>query len=66
MISIFGISTLLTYSYYGVHARFLTKPEQGKYYNIIYIIAIVFSALATVEIVIGIIDIAFALMLFQT
>ena len=63
MISIFGISTLLTYSYYGVKCYgFLTKPEQGKYYNIIYIIAIVFSALATVEIVIGIIDIAFALM----
>ena len=63
MISIFGISTLLTYSYYGVKCYgFLTKPEKGKYYNIIYIIAIIFSALATVEIVIGIIDIAFALM----
>ena len=63
MISVFGISTLLTYSYYGVKCYgFLTKPEKGKYYNIIYIIAIIFSALATVEIVIGIIDIAFALM----
>ena len=63
MISIFGISTLLTYSYYGVKCYgFLTKPEKGKRYNIIYIIAIIFSALATVEIVIGIIDIAFALM----
>ena len=63
MISIFGISTLLTYSYYGVKCYgFLTKPEKGMYYNIIYIIAIIFSALATVEIVIGIIDIAFALM----
>ena len=63
MISIFGISTLLTYSYYGVKCYgFLTKPEKGKHYNIIYIIAIIFSALATVEIVIGIIDIAFALM----
>jgi len=38
------------------------KPEKGKYYNIIYIVAIIFSALATVEIVIGVIDIAFALM----
>ena len=63
MISVFGISTLLTYSYYGVKCYgFLTKPEKGKYYNIIYIVAIIFSALATVEIVIGIIDIAFALM----
>ena len=63
MISVFGISTLLTYSYYGVKCYgFLTKPEKGKYYNIIYIVAIIFSALATVEIVIGVIDIAFALM----
>ena len=63
IVFIFGISTLLTYSYYGVKCYgFLTKPEKGKYYNIIYIIAIIFSALATVEIVIGIIDIAFALM----
>ena len=63
MISIFGISTLLTYSYYGVKCYgFLTKPEKGKYYNIIYIVAIIFSALATAEIVIGIIDIAFAVM----
>ena len=36
MISVFGISTLLTYSYYGVKCYgFLTKPEKGKYYNII-------------------------------
>ena len=52
MISIFGISTLLTYSYYGVKCYgFLTKPEQGKYYNIIYIIAIIFSECFKITIV---------------
>ena len=63
MISIFGISTLFTYSYYGVKCYgFLTTPKKGKYYNIIYTAAIIISSILTVEIVIGLIDIAFALM----
>jgi len=63
MISVFGISTLFTYSYYGVKCYgFLTTPEKGKYYNIIYIGAIIISSILTVEIVIGLIDVAFALM----
>ena len=63
MISIFGISTLFTYSYYGVKCYgFLTTPTKGKYYNIIYVTAIIISSILTVEIVIGLIDIAFALM----
>ena len=63
MVFVFGISTLLTYSYYGVKCfGFLTRTAWGKYYNYFYIGSIVFSALATVEVVIGIIDLAFALM----
>jgi AGCS family alanine or glycine:cation symporter len=34
----------------------------GVYYNYFYIGSIIFSALVTVEVVIGIIDLAFALM----
>ena len=50
MISIFGISTLFTYSYYGVKCfGFLTSPKKGKYYNIIYISAIIISSILTVE-----------------
>ena len=33
-----------------------------KHYNIVYVIAIIISSILTVEIVIGLIDIAFALM----
>ena len=63
MIPIFGISTLFTYSYYGVKCYgFLTTPKKGKYYNVIYVAAIIISSILTVEIVIGLIDIAFALM----
>ncbi|MDA7566332.1 alanine:cation symporter family protein [Flavobacteriaceae bacterium] len=63
MISVFGISTLFTYSYYGVKCYgFLTTPKKGKYYNYVYIAAIIISSILTVEIVIGLIDVAFALM----
>lgn len=63
MVLVFGISTLFTYSYYGVKCfGFLTKSKWGNIYNYIYIGSIVFSAIVTVEVVIGIIDLAFALM----
>ena len=63
MVLVFGISTLFTYSYYGVKCfGFLTKTRWGHYYNYFYIASIIFSALVTVEVVIGIIDLAFALM----
>jgi len=63
MVSVFGVSTLLTYSYYGVKCfGFLTHSKWGNMYNYFYIGSIVFSAIVTVEVVIGIIDLAFALM----
>ncbi|MBN09280.1 MAG: sodium/alanine symporter [Flavobacteriaceae bacterium] len=63
MVFIFGISTLLTYSYYGVKCfGFITSTKWGYLYNYFYIASIVFSAIVTVEVVIGIIDLAFALM----
>tara|TARA_B100001142_G_scaffold316621_1_gene356595 strand:- start:32 stop:1378 length:1347 start_codon:yes stop_codon:yes gene_type:complete len=63
MVSVFGVSTLLTYSYYGVKCfGFLTHSKWGNMYNYFYIGSIIFSAIVTVEVVIGIIDLAFALM----
>jgi len=63
MVLVFGVSTLFTYSYYGVKCfGFLTHSRWGQYYNYFYLGSIVFSALVTVEIVIGIIDLSFALM----
>ena len=63
MVLVFGISTLLTYSYYGVKClNFLTQKKWGYLYNYIYLGSIVFSAVATVDVVIGIIDLSFALM----
>ncbi len=63
MVFVFGISTLLTYSYYGVKCfGFVTSQKIGNYYNYFYIGSIIFSAIVSVEVVIGLIDIAFALM----
>lgn len=63
MVLVFGISTLLTYSYYGVKCfGFLTRIKWGGYYNYFYIASIIFSSLVTVEVVVGIIDLSFALM----
>lgn len=63
MVLVFGISTLFTYSYYGVKClRFISNKRWGYYYNYIYLVSIIFSAVATVEVVIGIIDLSFALM----
>lgn len=63
MVFVFGISTLFTYSYYGVKCfGYLTHLKWGTLYNYFYIGSIIFSALVTVEVVIGIIDLAFALM----
>ncbi|UOB18572.1 alanine/glycine:cation symporter family protein [Abyssalbus ytuae] len=63
MVISFGISTLLTYSYYGTKSlTFLTGEKTGQYYNLIYIMSIIFAAVATVDLVVGLIDLAFALM----
>ena len=63
MVFVFGISTLLTYSYYGVKCLgFVTSQKMGNFYNYFYIGSIIFSAVVSVEVVIGLIDIAFSLM----
>ncbi len=59
----FAISTLFTYSYYGTKClSFLTNVKIGWYYNIIYIVSIIFAAIASLDLVINMIDLAFALM----
>ena len=63
MVLVFGISTLFTYSYYGVKCLdFLTQKKWGYVYNYIYLASIILSSIATVDVVIGIIDLSFALM----
>ena len=63
MVFVFGITTLFTYSYYGVKCLdFLTKKKYGFIYNYVYLTSIFFSAISSVNFVISLIDLSFALM----
>ncbi len=63
IVAAFALSTLFTYSYYGVKClSFLTNAKIGKYFNIYYIATITFAAVASVDLVINLIDLAYALM----
>ena len=63
MVFVFGISTLLTYSYYGVKCfGLLSSIKYGHFYNYLYIFTIILSSVVTVELVISLIDLSFALM----
>ncbi|MFT6935029.1 MAG: AGCS family alanine or glycine:cation symporter [Maribacter sp.] len=63
VVSAFALSTLFTYSYYGTKClSFLTNAKIGKFYNFIYVGSITFAAVASVDLVINLIDLSFALM----
>ncbi len=63
IVSAFALSTLFTYSYYGTKClSFLTNVKTGKLYNYIYVGSITFAAVASVDLVVNLIDLSFALM----
>ncbi|MEM8510117.1 MAG: alanine/glycine:cation symporter family protein [Bacteroidota bacterium] len=63
IVSAFALSTLFTYSYYGVKSlSFLTNSKIGKLYNVYFVIMIVFAAIASLDLVINLIDLSYALM----
>jgi AGCS family alanine or glycine:cation symporter len=63
IVAAFALSTLFTYSYYGVKSlSYLTNARIGKYFNFYYVATITFAAVASVDLVINLIDLAYALM----
>jgi alanine or glycine:cation symporter, AGCS family len=63
----FAITSLFSYSYYGSKAMsFLGGVKSGKYYDYIYLVTIVLGAILSMNDVLNIIDIAFALMAIPT
>jgi AGCS family alanine or glycine:cation symporter len=63
IVTAFALSTLFTYSYYGVKClSFLTNAKIGKFYNHYFVIMIVFAAVASLELVKNLIDLSYALM----
>ncbi len=63
----FAITSLFSYSYYGNKAMsFLAGVKAGKYYNYFYLITIVLGAILSMQDVMNIIDVAYALMALPT
>lgn len=63
IVTAFALSTLFTYSYYGVKClSFLTNAKIGRFYNHYFVIMIVFAAVASLELVKNLIDLSYALM----
>ena len=63
IVTAFALSTLFTYSYYGVKClSFLTNAKIGKFYNVYFVIMIVFAAIASLDLVKNLIDLSYALM----
>ena len=63
IVTAFALSTLFTYSYYGVKSlSFLTNARIGKWYNVYFVVMIIFAAVASLELVKNLIDLSYALM----
>lgn len=63
IVTAFALSTLFTYSYYGVKSlSFLTNAKIGKFYNVYFVVMIIFAAVASLEVVKNLIDLSYALM----
>ena len=63
-VTAFALSTILTYSYYGVKSlSFLAGNKIGKGFNYFYIVTIIVAAIASVDLVVNLMDLAYALML---
>ena len=66
-ITIFSVSSLFSYSYYGSKCMsFLFGADKGHYYNYFYIISIIVGATTSLSMMINLIDGVFALMAIPT
>ena len=66
-VTIFSISSLFSYSYYGTKSlSFLAGAKYKNYYNYLFIISIILGAISSLDTMISLIDSAFALMAIPT
>jgi len=66
-ILVFAVSSLLSYSYYGVKSvSYLFGAKKGELYNYVYIGTIILGAVASLGFVVNLIDGSFALMAIPT
>jgi len=63
----FAITSLFTYSYYGSKAvSFMAGVKVGQYYNYFYLLAVIMGAILSMQDVMNIIDVSYALMAVPT
>ncbi|MCH8557629.1 MAG: alanine:cation symporter family protein [Balneolia bacterium] len=66
-VTVFALTTMFTYSYYGAKCiSFLAGADKKKYFNYFYVLSIVFGSVATIGAVINLLDSAFAMMAIPT
>lgn len=67
MAIIFAFSTMFSYSYYGVKCtNYLFGAKYAHYYNYFFLIMLVVGAVISLDVVVGVIDSAYALMAIPT
>jgi AGCS family alanine or glycine:cation symporter len=67
IVFIFAITTMFSYSYYGNEcANYLFGEKNGKYYDYFYLFMIVVACIISLDLVVSIMDLAFALMTIPT
>ncbi len=66
-VTFFAMSTLFAFPYYGVKCLgFVAGAKYQHLYNYIFVIVIIIGAVSNLHVIIGLIDISFALMAFPT
>lgn len=67
IVFIFAVTTMFSYSYYGTEcASYLFGEKNGKYYDYFYLFMIVVACVISLDLVVSIMDMAFALMTIPT
>lgn len=67
IVFIFAITTMFSYSYYGTQcAGYLFGYKNGKYYDYFYLFMIVVACIISLDLVVSIMDLAFAFMAIPT
>ena len=63
----FSMSTMFAFPYYGVKCLgFIAGAKYGYIYNYVFVIVVIIGAVSNLRVIIGLIDISFALMAFPT
>jgi AGCS family alanine or glycine:cation symporter len=67
IVFIFAVTTMFSYSYYGTQcAGYLFGYKNGKYYDYFYLFMIIVACVISLDLVVSIMDLAFAFMTIPT